>query len=689
MARAARTGGAVVLSVAVLVAASGWLYAARPFGPLRGPSVHDGLALDELSHRASVPLLVYVAVWTAAAVLLGLLARWAGADGLVAGLLLGPAVGGWLYALNGVSILVVRQISAHQAFRDASTQQAVIVPAVLAGIAGAVLGRPRATWEARSRVALAWLVAGVAVLAAWNAVFPEHRRSLVAAFDPAHVHGLSKALVAPLAAVLVVAARSLARGSRRAWQIAVVVLAALLVLHVGRRFGEGAVVTGVVVIALVARRADFRRQGDPASKPRVLVHAAIATVAILAYGLVTRWVNRLMVDQPYTLRFAVTVIGRAVAGLSFRGADHLSGPLADWFPVTTFLLASGAVAFVIAVWVAPWRYRLQQEAPDRRLAGALVRTWGSDTLAPFAMRADKSYFFSDDRASFLAYRVVGGIAIVAGDPIGPAERRLELLADFVEFAHARCWRIAILGASEAAVDGYRRLGLRPVYHGDEAVVDTARFSLDGRPIRKVRQSVHRLSRAGYAAAALRPSEIGADLRDELEAIAREWRGAAPERGFVMALDALFGAADDDTVFVVGRDENGVPVGLLHFCISRAGSALSLSTMPRRRDVPNGFNEWLICEAIAWARGAGFARVSLNFSPFAALLAPGAELTRAQWLQVTVLRRLKGWFQLDNLLVFNRKFFPDWERRYVVVERRRDLPRVGVAALAAESYLPFQ
>jgi lysyl-tRNA synthetase class 2 len=157
----------------------------------------------------------------------------------------------------------------------------------------------------------------------------------------------------------------------------------------------------------------------------------------------------------------------------------------------------------------------------------------------------------------------------------------------------------------------------------------------------------------------------------------------------MALDALFGAADDDTVFVVGRDENGVPVGLLHFCISRAGSALSLSTMPRRRDVPNGFNEWLICEAIAWARDAGFARVSLNFSPFAALLAPGAQLTRAQWLQVSVLRRLKGWFQLDNLLVFNRKFFPDWERRYVVVERRRDLPRVGVAALAAESYLPFQ
>src|SRR5947207_6688464 len=161
-----------------------------------------------------------------------------GADGLTAGQRLGPAVGGWIYALNGVSILVVRQLSAHEAFRDASTQQAVIVPAVLAGLAGAALGRPHTSWQSRSRVALAWLVAGVALLAAWNAVFPEHRRSLAWTFDPAHVHGLSKALVAPLAAVLLMTARSLRRGSRRAWQIAVAVLASLLVLHVGRRFDQ-------------------------------------------------------------------------------------------------------------------------------------------------------------------------------------------------------------------------------------------------------------------------------------------------------------------------------------------------------------------------------------------------------------------------------------------------------------------
>ena len=117
--------------------------------------------------------------------------------------------------------------------------------------------------------------------------------------------------------------------------------------------------------------------------------------------------------------------------------------------------------------------------------------------------------------------------------------------------------------------------------------------------------------------------------------------------------------------------------------------VSLSSMPRLRDSPNGLNEWLICETIAWARVHGYERVSLNFAPFAALLAPEAELSNLQGVQRRAILTLKGHFQLDNLLLFNRKFAPRWERRFVVYEKRRDLPRVGVAALAAEAYLPFQ
>jgi len=156
----------------------------------------------------------------------------------------------------------------------------------------------------------------------------------------------------------------------------------------------------------------------------------------------------------------------------------------------------------------------------------------------------------------------------------------------------------------------------------------------------------------------------------------------------MALDALFRLEDEDAVFVIGRDSTGAPMGFLHFAVVRPSASLSLSSMPRLRATPNGFNEWLICETVDWARARGFTRLSLNFAPFAALLAPEAELRGVQRLERQALLALKGRFQLDNLLLFNRKFFPSWQRRFVVYERRRDLPRIGIATLAAEAYLPF-
>src|SRR5205823_1197923 len=150
----------------------GWLYLVRPaVASLPGPPLRDSLALDELSHHGSVPLPVYLAVWAAAAVLLALLARWAGAGRLTAGLLLAIGVAGWLYALNGVSILVVRQIPAHAAFHAAAAEQAVVIPAVLAGLAGALLGRPRPPAGPRSRPVFSCLVAASAAV---DALFPEH-----------------------------------------------------------------------------------------------------------------------------------------------------------------------------------------------------------------------------------------------------------------------------------------------------------------------------------------------------------------------------------------------------------------------------------------------------------------------------------------------------------------------------------
>ncbi len=687
--RLARIGigtAAVLAGFAIVLAASGWLYLVGPGTHLPGPVVGEALPLDELAKHSSVPLVLFVAVWGTAALALGLLARTVSLGRLSAALLAGLFAGFWAYLTTGVSILVVRQIAAESAFRDAGLLRAVVLPALLAGLAGALLAHGDAVERPKMRVVLAWFTAAAGVLAVIDSFLPEHSATLLSEFAP-EVRPVASVLAAPLGLALVYVSRGLARGHHRAWQLAFGLLVGSTVIHLAHR-DYGAVVTGMLAAALLARRGDFPRAGDPATRTRLAQRLAVIAGGIYTYGFMALWANRLAADRPFGVSFAWHETTTALIGGSLRGSQHLSGPFGSWFGPSVFALGLIGAGALLAAWLAPWRYRLDDDTRRRQLAHRLVADWGTDTLAPFVLRADKSYFFGAGERSLVAYRVIGGVAIVSGDPLGPPDETDAVVGDFIAYARSRGWRIAILGVSEECLALYRRHGLHALYHGDEAVLDVASFSLEGRAIRKVRQSTSRLHAAGYTADVVRAADVDRTLRIELEEIAAEWRGSAPERGFVMAIDALFRLDGDEAVFVIARSPDGVPQGFLHYAVSHRGAALSLSTMPRRRSTPNGLNEWLVCETVAWARENGVERISLNFAPFAAVLAPEAELSGGQRVQRRALLALKGHFQLDNLLLFNRKFFPRWQRRFVVFESRLDLPRIGVAALAAESYLPF-
>jgi lysyl-tRNA synthetase class 2 len=693
VARALRFGGLVasgLLGFVVIVCAQGWLYELRG-STLVGPRVHDALPLDELPRHDSVSLVLFVGVWACAGIFVGLLARKARVERLTAAWLAALATGLWLFLSTWVSFVAVRQVADRQAFRAALHVPALYLAAGLIGLGCALLGRTDAKPSRRAPLVLAALVAVAGILDIASAVTPElaSRVQLIEGVAPDAVPGLASALIVPTGLALIVLARGLWRRRRRAWQVTVALVLVAAVLHILKGLDyEEATVSIALALALVARRHDFDRSGDPATRLQVGVLAFAYTLAIFAYGAGALWINRIEADRPYTPGFALRETATALAGLNPRGSAHLSGPFGDWFPLSVFLLGVTGGLWLLASWLAPWRYRCDRHEHERLLVRRLLDKHGTDTLSPFVLRPGKSYFFGLDGRAFLAYRVVAGVAVVSGDPIGHPDSIESLLPAFQEFAHERDWRVAVLGAGERCLPLYGRNGLRALYHGDEGVIDVLSFSLEGRAVRKVSQSVHRLERAGYSAAFVFAGDVHGPLAAELAGVAAEWRGPQPQRGFTMEFDSLFDVGGRDAVFVIGRDASGAVAGFFHLAVSRAGRALSLSSMPRLRTTPNGFNELLVAETVAWAGQHGYKRISLNFSPFAAVLAPTADLSASQRVQRKVLRQLKGTFQLDNLLAFNSKFFPHWQKRYVVFERFADLPRVGIAGLAAEGYLPL-
>ena len=349
---------------------------------------------------------------------------------------------------------------------------------------------------------------------------------------------------------------------------------------------------------------------------------------------------------------------------------------------------TGVLALATSLWIVFRPLAPPASFPDlrlRRAAAGLVRRHGSDTLAYFKLRRDQHYLFSEDSRAFLGYRVENGVLLVSGDPVGPEEAIPGLLRELSLFGEARGLRVAALGVGERFLPLWRQLGLRTLYLGDEGVVDTSAFSLDGRAVRKVRQSVSRLEKAGYSAVLKDLAELDEPQLAQLERVSRSWRDGKPERGFAMSLDALRQEDHGDSLVVAGKDSEGRVRGFLHFAPSYGRSAVSLSLMRRDRDTPNGLTEFLVVKAIELLRARGVEEVSLNFSVFARLI--HEPTGRAERVLGRLLLFADAFFQIERLYRFNAKFFPRWEPRYLVYERRLGLPRAGLAALWAEGQVP--
>jgi lysyl-tRNA synthetase, class II len=499
---------------------------------------------------------------------------------------------------------------------------------------------------------LAWAAAFVGAIGVASALTPEmaDRLEIVHGVLPPGFPTAARVGALAFGILLIWLSRSLARRRRRAWELAVGVVVASAVAHLAKGLDfEEAAISLLLLVALLRYRRRFDVPGDPAStRPLLALAAAGAAVAAV------------------------------VLGIELHGGE-MPDRASDLFTALALLFGFSA----LYLWLRPFTHVVAQTVGERKVARALVDAYGSDSLSFFALRRDKSYFFSPTRRAFLAYRVIAGAALISGDPVGDEEEFASLFAEFKRVARANGWRIAVLGASDAHLERYRALGLRPILLGEEAVMRPAGFSLEGRPIRKVRQSVSRLTKAGYRFRVVAAEEADDELRAALEEVSNQWRGKQPERGFTMAIDGLYVPG---TVFALAEDTDGELGGFLHLAPTPAGGGWSLSTMRRRPGTPNGLTEFLIVETLAWAKAENASEVSLNFCAFTDLLSSERAVTLPRRLLRRFLLAADSVFQLERLYAFNRKFFPEWRPRYLCVERLSDLPLVGLAYLHVEQLL---
>ncbi|WP_238434819.1 MULTISPECIES: phosphatidylglycerol lysyltransferase domain-containing protein [unclassified Frankia] len=542
---------------------------------------------------------------------------------------------------------------------------------------------------------VALLTLAIGVIDIVFAVTPEWRSQLADLREvlPGSVSRQAAAFTVLVGMLLVLLARGLRRRKQRAWRAVAILLAASVVLHLvdGLDYEEAAGSAALFGVLLVTRR-EFQAKGDPTTRWRALGVGVTLTVISVGIGLLLLHARSNHIAGPHPLSAEFEQILWGLVGIP--------GPLrytSDWFGdlATRVLLAMGGLTVVTTGYLAlrppQPRPRLTDE-DEVRVRDLLDRHGDADSLGYFALRRDKSVVWSPTGKAGVAFRVVSGVMLASGDPLGDSEAWPAAIKEFLREAADHAWTPAVIGCSQAGAVVWKRTGLSVLELGDEAVIDTARFTLQGRSMRNVRQAAGRVERAGYTAVARRMRDIPQDEAEQLARKAAAWRGAETERGFSMALGRLGDTADGDCVAVTASraDPDGgepQPRALLHF-VPWGHAGLSLDAMLRDRSADNGLNEFLIVHTLCHAADLGVTRVSLNFAFLRSALEHGERLGAGPFIRGWrgLLIFLSRWFQIDSLYRFNAKFQPTWQPRYICYPASTDLPRIALAMLEAEAFL---
>ncbi|MFJ5827712.1 phosphatidylglycerol lysyltransferase domain-containing protein [Streptomyces sp. NPDC093089] len=528
-------------------------------------------------------------------------------------------------------------------------------------------------------------------------VFPRFRASrmhAVAEVLPGTLGPLSAALSLSAGVLLLLLAHGLKRHKRRAWRAAVVLLPlGGLAQFVWRHSVLGTLLSLALLALLLRHRNEFAALPDPRSRWRALANFVVMGAGSIALGLVivSAHPRRVIGDPSLTDRLEHVLYG----------LFGVEGPVAytkgvDW----TVGYSLGALGMLTALTTIYLAFRPEHPAArltaddETRLRTLLDQHGGRDSLGHFALRSDKGVVFSPSGKAAVCYRVVSGVMLASGDPIGDVEAWPGAIERFMDEAKAHSWTPAVMGCSETGGQVWtRETGLDALELGDEAVVDVADFSLSGRAMRNVRQMVKRIERNGYTTRVRRVRDLDEAELARVRRAAADWRGTDTERGFSMALGRIGAPGDGDAVIATAHktDDTDTPYGdlkaIIHF-VPWGPDGMSLELMRRDRTADPGMNELLIVAALQASPDLGIERVSLNFAMFRAALARGEKIGAGPVLRVWrgLLVFLSRWFQIESLYKFNAKFRPRWEPRFVVYRTSRDLPRIGLAAMQAEGFV---
>jgi len=545
------------------------------------------------------------------------------------------------------------------------------------------------------RSGVAWAMIVLALTRLVSALYPGNGGVFGNGVPAGDVHPGHIAAALVFGAIVLVVANALRRGLPLAWWAAVAVSVLTMTragVAVSGRYPADLLLWGLLLAALVATRAFWPWRLPTRALRRVLPRLLTAAGIFIAVSTMLLWSLRSQIG-PQTVH-ARQIVDRAV----FSG-----GGVQTHTRTAHALLALSSVAWgiVLVVLLVPLLYACQtprrRDLPEQtrvsasgRLAG-MIRRHGGGSLGWQRTWPAFTSWYSEVGDVAVAYRVVSGVAIVVGDPVGPRHRWRAAAAEFQAFCLRSGWTPAWYAVTdrflESAGDCWQHNQI-----GEDAVIELGDLSFTGKSWQDVRTARNRAARDGIRFVEVDLATADPELLTDIYQVSQAWAEGKPlpEMGFTLGTVDL--ARDGVMRTHAAVDADGLVHGVTTWMpIHESGRVVgwTLDVMRRRTDGFRPVMEYLVAESVLAFQREGCELASLSVAPLARPVGsdqpsapPPDRLDRALDRMGELLEPAYGF---RSLLAYKKKFHPRLEPVHLAYGFQVDLAEIAVAI--GRAYLP--
>lgn len=472
---------------------------------------------------------------------------------------------------------------------------------------------------------------------------------------------------------LLVTASFMLKGLRMAWWFALTLSTISLIGHLTKAIDyEEAIIAFVVILILLASQKEYYIKANPKLRLIGLETSVLSTIAVIIYGTIGFY---FLDKKHFGIDFStLQSIRYTLQNYFLVGSSNLI-PLDNF--ANNFLISikiSGFISFGFLIYtlIKPYILKNSVSIEEKQLANELIEKYGKSALDYFKTYSDKMLFITENKKSFIAYRLAGNYAVVLENPV--AETQLEIkncIIAFDQFCYESGFESIYYRVPESDLEMYKSLGKKSFFLGQEGVVHLTNFSLEGSSKKPLRNAINKITESGLKATINYPP-LKEGLLQRLEAVSDQWLEETKRTEIIFSQGMfLWEELKKQTIITVENKEEKI-IAFLNIIPDYATGEATYDLIRKTNDAPNGIIDFILVSLFNYLKTENYTSVNLGLAPMSGIVNPTTVQEKAMKYAYD---KIKSFSHHKGQRLFKEKFAPTWSNQYIIFSDDYDLIQI--------------